>query len=823
MADLEFNARVKADIQPLAQAAANMGAPWKKLAPKELQGEYEKFAKRIGQILALPANMPLPAKGSIGAQFAKDIKQVESAHKTLVTTMGSKSLGKEFERAATGAEKLRRQLSDKEAKQLQRALTNTANSIPKISTALFKVDGTWRDISANAEAYKQKLRTQATIVSDLRAKVADLRKEYDLRAVLATDEAGVKRLGETQNRLKSAEAELTKAVTRYNKDLKREETERDRILVGINGQLSSGLLRLVTQKQLTAEQERQQKIAAQQAQIDQARRQAYALTIAGGQLKNYGDQLKVLGRESVEAFGNIEYQVLRAAAATSGSSVMVDEMNQRAKRLAETMGYFSSEDIAKGMYFFASTTGSAVDSTSDLNDMMSKLTPIMNAAAITSSDMETTIKGVYGVLNQFAMPMENAGTVTEQLYYAAQKTAAEFPDFIESLKMLGPVAHQAGVSFEDTLKALALLADSGIRGTMAGRAVRQMFLQLNDPANRATVALDKAVKSQLGLNKSFKDLVFPKGEFIGMQGYIQALATVTGKMNQEQRGNILGIIATAAEVPALTQLIDKEREAMERGTTAIGNNTKGVGDAAKARELFASATDLVGKSTKAALGRIDNSIRNIKATFGEALAPAIEQLSYALADIAQRFDAFAKANPELVSTIAQITVLGGVIATVGGSILGLVGAILLVTRVAFKEIGLLVGKMTGLGAAGEAAAATTKVVAEGTSAAVKTSIRDINPFTKTLGFMRNLFSGLLTKVKAPFAAISSGAKVSTAAMGGITKVLGGVLGSIAKFGRFLSVTWQAFISLVAGALIGFFQAISGGKSETEALSGEDSG
>ena len=838
MADVKFNARVEADLSPLSQAASNMAGIFAKFAPKDLKKQYEELGRFIGKALDPQQglkNVPISGRVKIGSEIAKGMGEAEKTVNSLARSLGGK-LGKEFESVNTTANKVKRTTKDLEAKALERTLRNSANEVPKISTALFKVNGVWRQISAEAEGYRKKLKDQGTQVSEVRKRVSDLRKEYDLRVPLATNAAGVKKLGETQARLKRAEAELTKVVTKYSAEQKAPESERNRILGTINNTLTTGLstlkltkaeeaklttsekLRLVTQKQITEEQKRQTEIATRQAAIDQARRQAYALTIAGGQLKNYGDQLQALGRESSQAFGDVEFQVLRAAAATSGSRDMVVEMTEESKRLAEQMGYFKSEEIARGMYFFASTTGSAVNSVEELSIMMGQLTPIMQAAAITQSDMEATIKGVYGILNQFSRPMEDAASVTEMLYYAAQKTAAELPDFVESLKMLGPVAAQAGVSFEDTLKALAILADNGIRGTMAGRAVRQMFLQLNDPAARATKALDGAVKSQLGLNKSFKQLVFPKGEFIGMAGYIRALAKVTANMNQEQKGNIIGVIATAAEVPALTKLIEAETEAMKRGTSAISDNTKGVGDATRARELFAQSVDLVAQSTKAALGRIDNAIQNIKATFGEALAPAIEDLSFRLADIAKRFDEFARANPELLKTVATLTVLAGVAMTAGGAILGLVGAILLVTRVAFKEIALLVGGVSKVGPAAAGAATAAEGMTSVAAGAINAT-RAMNPFTATFKFLSGLVTGLGNKIKAPFVALSGGAKASTGIMAGLGKTLSGFLGGITKFARFISITWQAFLTIAAGIFVGFFQAISGGKKETDALSG----
>jgi TP901 family phage tail tape measure protein len=826
MADSSFLAQIKVDLAPLKKGAQEAQTLFKAFAPDALKKSYDDTAKSLGGMLKAPKGISSSAKVGVADALVKEVKKAESAHVGLIRTMGGK-LREEFERALTPAEKTRRTIADIKADKIVRDLKNAAAEVPKISKALFKVDDEWKNISVNAELQRKKLKDQAGYVATLKQNVADLRKEYDARAEVAKTESAVKKLGELKNKLNAAEKTLKDAVKKSDAELKNKESERVAVLTSINGQLAksntqlqltteqekklsvSERLRLVTQKQLTEQQKRQLDLAGEQQKVDAFRRQAYALTIAGGQLKNYGDQMNQLSMQSAQAFGDIDYQIRRTAAASGASASMLGELTTAAKRASEQMGYFSSEEIAKGMYFFASTTGVAINSTKDLSIMMSELTPIMQAAAITSSDLEGTIKGVYGILNQFGKPMEDASSVTEMLYYAAQKTAAELPDFVESLKMLGPVAAQAGVGFEDTLRSLALLADNGIRGTMAGRAVRQMFLQLNDPAGRATEALDNAVQSQLGLNKSFKELVFPKGEFIGMSGYIRTLAKVTANMTQEQRGNILGVIATAAEVPALTKLIEAETAAMGRNETALIDNTKGVGDAALANKMFAESLELVGASTKANLGRISTSITNIKATMGEALAPAIERLSFVLADLSEKFDNFAKANPELVKTIANFAVLGGVVATVGGALLAFFGAFRLVTKVAFKELSLIAkgGKTVTDALVGGTEAAAATATAAGTAA------KEVAGVSKSAGFLDKIFGGLKTKVAAPFTAIKAGGGAGAKVLAVLGR-LGGLLGSIFKvFG--LGV--QIVITSLAGLFTGLFQGLNAGKGSVDGL------
>ena len=165
------------------------------------------------------------------------------------------------------------------------------------------------------------------------------------------------------------------------------------------------------------------------------------------------------------------------------------------------------------------------------NVLRGQVVPMMQAAAITGTSMETALKGVYSIIAQYNLSVEDSARVTETLFYASQKTALEFGDLIKSFKMVGPVTAANKVSFEEIVQLLGALGNAGIRGTMAGRALRMLFIQLDAPTMKASKELDKYVVSVLGLNKTWEELVFPEGTFIGMSKYLNLLTELTVNMD----------------------------------------------------------------------------------------------------------------------------------------------------------------------------------------------------------------------------------------------------------------------------------------------------
>jgi TP901 family phage tail tape measure protein len=779
-------------------------------AAASLTETYRGSAKTLGKTLVKEPSA-IADKAAQGGEVISATKKVSDNAKLAAKTLAGE-LNPALAAAANDANKLARIELSRNAKDLSAQLNLVRGSLPQIGSALAKTSPVFRGLASDSERVSKTLRDQKMLLDAQQGKVERLRKAYDASVELSATTGEFSKTQKYLDKLLAAEEELKRKIVSGSQAQNAALVERKRIedqlkvaleqqtkTLKVSAQELAGLtdkekIRLLANKAQVQAEKDKLALLKQQSEIDTARRQAYAITIAGNQLKQYGQQFMGLATDSEQAFASIDYQIRRATAAMGTPIEMLDEMTNAAKRTSEQLGYFSSAEIAKGMYFFGSTTGQTVKNVEDLNGMMSQLTPIMQAAAITSSDLETTIKGVYGVLQQFSMPMSDAGKVTEELYYAAQKTAAELPDFIESLKMLGPVAANLGVPFEDVLRSLGALANSGIRGTSAGRALRQMFLQLNDPANRATEALDAAASAQYGVNTSFKSLVFPKGEFIGMSGYLRTLTKVMSNMNQEQRNTLIGIISTAAETPALNQLLKEETQRYRDGRESLIDFNQGIGEATTAQKMFAESLEIVGASAQANLGKIQSAGENIKATIGEALAPAFERLALALTDISLKFDEFYKKNPQLVETAATVGVLGAAVAVVGGALLSALGAFVLLSRAALPQLKQMAG-LTKL--VGTETVAATGTVAKLSGVAKSGLAPVVSIFSRMKGFITGIFSG--------------GASKLTGFIGGFGKAGGAVnmlLKGLFGIGRFFSTTFQVVITAVAGFVTGFVQAFS---------------
>ena len=100
-------------------------------------------------------------------------------------------------------------------------------------------------------------------------------------------------------------------------------------------------------------------------------------------------------------------------------------------------------------------------------------------AAATGTDLARAAEVVGITLNQFGLDASEATRVVDVMTRSFTTSALDTELFAEAMKMAGPAARASGLSFEKTTAMLAQLADAGIRGTMAGTALRNIMLNLS--------------------------------------------------------------------------------------------------------------------------------------------------------------------------------------------------------------------------------------------------------------------------------------------------------------------------------------------------------
>lgn len=146
-------------------------------------------------------------------------------------------------------------------------------------------------------------------------------------------------------------------------------------------------------------------------------------------------------------------------------------------------------------------------------DAITALKPTADLARVGLLGLGDASAIVTKTLTQFALGADQASRVADVLAAAANASNADVGTLADSLAKTGPVARQFGVSLEDTVAALALLADNGIAANIAGTGLQRILIQLRNPTEEAQRAL-------LGLGLAAEQI---NPEKVGLIGALQNL------------------------------------------------------------------------------------------------------------------------------------------------------------------------------------------------------------------------------------------------------------------------------------------------------------
>ena len=107
-----------------------------------------------------------------------------------------------------------------------------------------------------------------------------------------------------------------------------------------------------------------------------------------------------------------------------------------------------------------------------------------------ASDVATDIMGAFELKSaDAAKNLEQLTRVNDVLATAVNMANIDVEELFETIKMAGPIANTAGVSLEDFGAMTAFIGDSGIKASMAGTALRTMFLNLVGPTTAGKAKL----------------------------------------------------------------------------------------------------------------------------------------------------------------------------------------------------------------------------------------------------------------------------------------------------------------------------------------------
>ncbi|WP_053404998.1 phage tail tape measure protein [Persicobacter sp. CCB-QB2] len=170
----------------------------------------------------------------------------------------------------------------------------------------------------------------------------------------------------------------------------------------------------------------------------------------------------------------------------------------------------------------------------DANQQIAALPATLDLAAAASLDLSTSADIATNILSQFRMTAAQTGTVVDQAAFLQANFNTNVQEGAEAMKYFGPTAAAMKVSLSESGATIGLMANAGLKGTVATRALGTGMVRLAKP----TKAMSDTMKQ---LNLNFHDT---NGEFVGMANMVEQLETsfsgLTTKQQQAALSTIFG-------------------------------------------------------------------------------------------------------------------------------------------------------------------------------------------------------------------------------------------------------------------------------------------
>jgi TP901 family phage tail tape measure protein len=278
-----------------------------------------------------------------------------------------------------------------------------------------------------------------------------------------------------------------------------------------------------------------------------------------------------VGKEIYEAGTSFYSQMSRVEAISGANATQMEALTAKAIEMGSTTS-FTATEAGKALEYMAMAGWKS-------DEMQAGLAPIMDLAAASGEELAATSDIVTDALTAFGLTANDAAMFSDVLAAAATNSNTNVGMMGETFKYLAPVAGALGYTIQDTAVAIGLMANSGIKGSQAGTALRNVLTNMAKPTDTVQAAMDK-----LGVS-----LTDASGSVIPLN---QVLTTMRGSFSQlseaekTQYATMLGgkygmsgllaiVNATDEEFQSLTDSINDAEGATSRMAAAILDNAQG--------------------------------------------------------------------------------------------------------------------------------------------------------------------------------------------------------------------------------------------------------
>jgi len=381
------------------------------------------------------------------------------------------------------------------------------------------------------------------------------------------------------------------------------------------------------------------------------------LKVAASKMRRFGSQAKSLGTNlsrsisapliglgaiSVKTFSGFEAEMSKVKAVSGATASEFKKLEAQAKELGATTTFTASE-VAGLQTEFAKLgfTASEIDKVTEST---------LYLAQAGGAELGRAAEVAGSTLRAFGLAAEETGRVTDVMAKSFATSSLDMESFAEAMKHVAPIANATGVSMEEASAMLGALANNGIKGGIAGTALKKILSELHQEGKPMSQTFQELSDKNLNLAEA-NDLVGEraKGALLVLtqqKGLVDELTTSFNNAN-----------GSAKEMAA--EMMDNTAGAFKTLQSATEGALIELGQAITENEIFKKVlqglTATMGKITDSIRGMSDAQLYN-KVVLGGLLA-LVPLIIAAVGSLTLAFGSLTAAMGPLGLAIAGVTAL----------------------------------------------------------------------------------------------------------------------------------------------------------------------
>lgn len=352
-----------------------------------------------------------------------------------------------------------------------------------------------------------------------------------------------------------------------------------------------------------------------------------------------------VGTAAVKTAADFDAGMSQVAAISGATGDDLEALRDKAREMGSKTK-FSASEAASAMEYMAMAGWKT-------GDMLGGIEGIMNLAAASGEDLATTSDIVTDALTAFGLSAEDSGHFADILAAASSNANTNVSMMGETFKYCAPIAGALGFSAEDTAEAIGLMANTGIKSTQAGTALRTIMNNLTGEVKISGKAIGDVTIATTNADGSMRDL----------SDILADCRTAFSGLSESEKAQAAETLVGKNAMSGFLALMNAAPEDIDKLSNAI-DNCDGT-----AESMAATMQDnLAGQLTI-----LKSQLEELAISFGEILMPAIRSIVSHIQGFIDKLNGMDESQKKAIITIGLVVAAIGPLLVIIGTVISKVG------------------------------------------------------------------------------------------------------------------------------------------------------